>query len=168
MRGQDDIREKMVVLRLQRIGKKKQPHFRLIAQERAKDPQDRSLEILGWLNPRTKEKQIKKERVEYWLSVGAQCTDTVHNWLVDEGVIKAAKVKTVKISKKRREKIEGKGKEKHTDKTRSAEANDFASKSFDAADKKENGGNKEQKEEKPVEESKKAEKKPTPAEEKKE
>ena len=99
----------MVALRLQRIGKKKQPHFRLIAQEKTKDPWDKSLEILGWINPRTKEKKIKKERVEYWLSVGAQPTDTVHNLLVNEGILKAEKVKTFKISKKRKEKKEGNG-----------------------------------------------------------
>ena len=98
----------MVILRLQRIGKKKAPHFRLIAQEKTKDPQSRSLEILGWLNPKTKERQIKKERVGYWLSVGAQCTDTVHNLLVDEGILKEGKRKTFKISKKRLERKENK------------------------------------------------------------
>jgi len=98
----------MVKLKLQRIGKKKEPHFRLIVQDSKKDPHDKSVEILGWLNPRTKEKQIKKERVEYWLSKGAQPTDTVHNLLVSAEIIKDKKRKTFTISKKRREKMESK------------------------------------------------------------
>ncbi|MFC1622417.1 30S ribosomal protein S16 [Patescibacteria group bacterium] len=100
----------MVILRLQRIGRKKEPHFRLIAQDKKKDQWDKSIEILGWLNPRSKEKTLKKERVEYWLSVGAQCTDRVHNWLIDEGILKQDKRNTIKISKKRKSKKEGKKK----------------------------------------------------------
>ena len=95
----------MVKLKLQRIGRKKTPHFRIIVQESSKDPWDKTNEILGWINPRSKEKDIKKERVEYWLSVGAQPTDTVRNLLINEGIIKGDKAKTVKISKKRAEKI---------------------------------------------------------------
>lgn len=98
----------MVRLKLQRIGKKKEPHFRLIVQEKSKDPHDRSVEILGWLNPRTKEKELQKDRIKYWLSVGAQPTDSVHNLLVSEGLLQADKKKTFKISKKRKAKMEGK------------------------------------------------------------
>ncbi len=101
----------MLTLKLQRIGKKKQPHFRLIAQEKGKNPKSKSVEILGWLNPRTKEKELKKERIEYWLSVGAKATDTVHNLLVSEKILKADKRKTFKISKKRLAKKEKKKKE---------------------------------------------------------
>jgi small subunit ribosomal protein S16 len=101
----------MVILRLQRIGRKKSPHFRLIAQDKKKDQWDKSIEILGWKNPRSKEKSLKKDRIEYWLSVGAQCTDTVHNWLINEGIIKEDKKrKSIKISKKRKEKIADKKK----------------------------------------------------------
>lgn len=101
----------MVILRLQRIGRKKAPHFRLIAQDKKKDQWDKSIEILGWKNPRSKEQSLKKDRIEYWLSVGAQCTDTVHNWLINEGIIKEDKKrKSIKISKKRAEKIADKKK----------------------------------------------------------
>jgi len=102
----------MVILRLQRIGKKKEPHFRLIAQEKSKDPHDKSLEILGFVNPRNKERRIKKDKIEKWLSNGAQCTNTVYNLLIDEGIIKGEKRKNFKISKKRLNKKEGKKEEK--------------------------------------------------------
>lgn len=98
----------MLTLKLQRIGKKKEPHFRLIAQEKGKNPKSKSVEILGWLNPRTKEKELKKQRIEYWLSVGAQTTDTVHNLLVSEEILKDKKRKSFKVSKKRLAKKEGK------------------------------------------------------------
>ena len=98
----------MVRIKLQRIGKKKEPHFRLIVQEKAKDPHNKSIEIIGWLNPRSKEKDIKKDRAEYWLSVGAQPTDSVYNLFVAEGIIKGDKKKTFTVSKKRQSKIDSK------------------------------------------------------------
>jgi small subunit ribosomal protein S16 len=102
----------MVSIRLQRIGRKKLPHFRLIVQDKHKDPWDKSLEILGSMDPRTKEISLKKERIEYWLSVGAQPTDTVNNLLIEKGIIKGEKAKTINISKKRAAKKEGKKEEK--------------------------------------------------------
>lgn len=101
----------MLTLKLQRLGKSKEPFFRLIVQEKTKNPQSKALEILGWLNPRTKKREFKKERLAYWLSVGAQATDTVHNLLVKDGLIKGPKRPAVKISKKRREKMANVNKE---------------------------------------------------------
>jgi len=100
----------MLCLKLQRIGKKKQAFFRLIVQEKARDPHDKSAEILGWYNPYTKAKELKKERISYWLSQGAQTTPTVHNLLVDEALISDKKEKTFRVSKKRKEKIAEKNK----------------------------------------------------------
>lgn len=100
----------MLRLKLQRIGKKKQAFFRLIVQEKARDPHDKNAEILGWYNPYTKAKELKKERIAYWLSQGAEPTDTLHNLFVDEGLITDKKEKTFKISKKRKEKIAEKNK----------------------------------------------------------
>lgn len=108
----------MVSIRLQRIGRKKLPHFRLIVQDKQKDPWDKSLEILGSMNPRTKEVSLKKERIEYWLSVGAQCTNTVNNLLIEQGIIKGKKAKTITISKKRAAKKEGKKEDEKPEETK--------------------------------------------------
>jgi len=102
----------MVSIRLQRIGRKKMPHFRLIAQDKQKNPNDKSLEILGSINPRTKEINLKEENIKAWLAKGAQPTNSVHNLLVDKNIIKADKVKTILISKKRLAEIEKKKEEK--------------------------------------------------------
>ena len=60
----------MLVIRLSRVGKKKQPEYRLIVSEKTKDPWGKVKEILGFIRPRTKPKtiNIKKDRIAYWLS----------------------------------------------------------------------------------------------------
>ena len=57
------------------------------------------MEALGFLNPHTKEKNLKADRIKYWLEKGAQCSDTVHNLLVKEGVVAGPK-RPVKMKKK--------------------------------------------------------------------
>ncbi len=77
------------MIRLSRTGKNKEPHFRLIVSEKTKDPWGRYVELLGYYNPRTNPAvfDVKEERVKYWISKGAQMSDTVHNMLVDKKVL---------------------------------------------------------------------------------
>jgi len=78
-----------VKLRLRRMGKKKQPIYKIVAAD-ARSPRDgRFLEALGLYNPLTKPHtvDIKEDRVLYWLSNGAQPTDTVKSLLRDKGII---------------------------------------------------------------------------------
>jgi len=115
----------MLTIRLSRIGKPKKPMYRLIISEKAKDPYGRALEILGSYNPFSKELQVKKDRIEYWISKGSQMSATVNNLLVEKGIIKADKVKASKPGKKKEEeskseekpKTEEKKEEKAKDKT---------------------------------------------------
>ncbi|MBU2542046.1 30S ribosomal protein S16 [Patescibacteria group bacterium] len=97
----------MLVIRLQRLGKKKQPTYRLVVSEKTKDTQANSLEILGHYNPifSGKTLELKEERIKYWLSKGAQASDTVHNLLVKAGVVSGDKKKVVFITKRRQIKI---------------------------------------------------------------
>lgn len=103
----------MLVLRLARIGKKNKPEFRLVVQEKRQDPFSTSLETIGFYNPRTEPATIslKIERIKYWLSKGAQPTATVHNMLVNAGVITGEKMKVVKKHKAKEVKNEEKPKE---------------------------------------------------------
>ncbi|MFH0873278.1 MAG: 30S ribosomal protein S16 [Candidatus Komeilibacteria bacterium] len=96
----------MLTIRLSRIGKKKKPFYRLIVSEKTKDPWGTFLEQLGHFNPHTKQTVLKTDRIKYWISVGAQMSNTVSNLLVKEGVIKDKKKKSVYISKNRHAKIE--------------------------------------------------------------
>jgi len=100
----------MITIRLSRVGKKKQPSYRLIVSEKTKDPWGKYLENLGIYNPIANPSVIdfKAERVKYWLDKGAQASDTVWNLLVDQKIVTGEKRKKISISKKRKEKLEKK------------------------------------------------------------
>lgn len=102
----------MLIIRLSRVGKTKQPSYRLIVSEKTKDPWGRYLENLGFYNPRANPPviQFKIERIKHWLEKGAQLSDTIHNLLVEQKIIAGKKRKKVKISKKRATKMEEKKK----------------------------------------------------------
>ena len=69
----------MVALRLTRIGAKKKPSYRLVAIDSRRARDSKTIEILGHYNPRPDpiEIDLKRERIDYWLGVGAQPSDTV-------------------------------------------------------------------------------------------
>ena len=89
----------MLTIRLSRVGKKKQPSYRFVIMDKQKDPWGKSLEILGSRNPRTKETVIDAERVKYWISKGAQASDSVWNILVDQKIVEGKKCNVTHISK---------------------------------------------------------------------
>lgn len=97
----------MLTIRLSRTGKKKQPYYRIVLQESNRDPWSPAIEVLGNYNPRLDRKDavLSKERVEYWLSKGAQPSATVRNLFIDHGFIKGDKVRKVTITAKRAKKI---------------------------------------------------------------
>ena len=77
-----------VKLRLRRMGKKKQPIYKIVAAD-ARSPRDgRFLEAVGLYNPLTEPHSvdIKEERVLYWLNKGAQPTKTVKSLLRQQGI----------------------------------------------------------------------------------
>jgi len=93
----------MLKIRLQRVGKKNSPSYRVVLAEHTAPPQGKFIEILGHYNPRKKEKGFRKERIEHWLSKGAQLSPTVYNLLVDEGILKGIKIKAWRPKKKAKE-----------------------------------------------------------------
>ena len=82
----------MLAIKLQRIGKKRQGSFRLVVAEKRSKLQSTVREDLGWLNPHTDTTELKRERVLYWLKVGAKPTDSIHNILVRAGIIIGKKI----------------------------------------------------------------------------
>jgi small subunit ribosomal protein S16 len=90
----------MLKIRLQKIGKKNSPSYRVALVEHTTSPQGKFIELLGSYNPRLKTKNFKKERIEYWLSKGAQASPTVFNLLVDEKIINREKLIAWKPKKK--------------------------------------------------------------------
>lgn len=78
-----------VKLRLQRLGKKKQPFYRIVAAD-SRSPRDgKFIEVVGTYNPRLNppEVVIKDDKAIKWLKNGAQPTDTVRSLLRREGIL---------------------------------------------------------------------------------
>ena len=84
----------MLMIRLFRVGKKKQPSYKIVVTDKKNAPsRGRFVEEVGFYNPLTKQINVKNERIVYWLSVGAKASDTVHNLLVVNKVIEGEKRK---------------------------------------------------------------------------
>jgi small subunit ribosomal protein S16 len=99
----------MLVIRLLRAGKRNQPFFQIVVTEKKNPPKGgRFVERIGFYNPITKEKKINPERVQYWLSKGAQPSDTIHNFLVEAKIIQTQKIAQHKKSKKEKKPEEAK------------------------------------------------------------
>ncbi len=78
-------------IRLKRTGSRHQPHFRVVVMEQRKSRDGRSIEEIGYYNPRTDPAtiDINEERALYWLGVGAQPSETVRSLLEKSGVMKS-------------------------------------------------------------------------------
>jgi small subunit ribosomal protein S16 len=83
----------MLVIRLQRTGRKNQPSYRVIVSPKGRGgPKGKPVEYLGWFNPLKKTLEFKKERILYWLSQGAKTSATLHNLLIKLGIITGKKI----------------------------------------------------------------------------
>ena len=83
----------MLKLRLQRVGRKNDPSFRVVVTEHQNGPQSgKFLEILGSYDARQGKPQLKGDRIKHWLEKGAQASPTVNNMLVKLGVIEGKTV----------------------------------------------------------------------------
>jgi len=98
----------MLTIRFNRTGKRNRASFRIALQESAKAPNHRHVEILGSYDPHSKVAVLKKDRILYWIGMGAQASDSVRNLLVKEGVIEGKKspIKMPRPVKKEEEKAE--------------------------------------------------------------
>lgn len=69
----------MVMIRLARVGARKQPYYRIVVIEKDRARNGRSIEVVGTYNPRTNPATVdlKQDRIAYWRGVGAQLSPTV-------------------------------------------------------------------------------------------
>jgi small subunit ribosomal protein S16 len=75
----------MVKIRLTRKGKKKVPFYRIVVIDSKKARDGKFIERVGHYDPRNKELSLKRDRIEYWISKGAQPTNTVAKLIAKEG-----------------------------------------------------------------------------------
>ena len=83
----------MLAIRLQRVGRKNDPSFRVIvADSKLKPKTGNVLEVLGSYNARMGKPVINLDRAKHWMSVGAKASGTVHNLLVDLKAVSGKKI----------------------------------------------------------------------------
>src|SRR3989338_1781724 len=90
----------MLMIRFQRVGRKNDPNFRVVLTDKRNAPKSgKFLEILGFNNPKTKQKKLEGERIKYWIEKGAKVSPTVHNMLISEKIIEGTKINVIPIPK---------------------------------------------------------------------
>jgi small subunit ribosomal protein S16 len=90
----------MLIIRLQRTGKKNAADFRVVVAEKTAHASKKVNEVLGSYNPRRKTFQVNEERTKYWISQRTAMSPTMHNLLVTKGLLDAKKVKAFNTPKK--------------------------------------------------------------------
>ncbi len=90
----------MLSIKLQRIGRRHQPSYRVVVAESRSKLIAPPVEDLGSYNPFTKALNVKADRVKHWVGVGAQPTATVHNLFAKGGLIDAKPRKIAMPAKK--------------------------------------------------------------------
>lgn len=92
---------------MQRIGRKNEAHFRIVLTDSKNAAKSGKFnEILGFYNPKSGEVKFNTERTSYWIGVGAQPSDTVHNFMVAQGLREGKKKNVLPLkspTKKRKE-----------------------------------------------------------------
>jgi small subunit ribosomal protein S16 len=78
----------VLAIRLSRIGKKKNPYYRVVVLDKRKPRNGRTVEVVGTYDPLKKPAaiQLDAERIKYWLSCGAQPSDTVRSFLTAQKI----------------------------------------------------------------------------------
>ena len=81
----------VLMIRLARVGARKQPHYRVVVIEKDRARNGRSVEVVGTYNPRTNPATVdlKRDRIDYWTSKGAQLSETVGKLLAKQPVAAA-------------------------------------------------------------------------------
>lgn len=83
----------MLKMRLQRVGRKNDPSYRIIVTDSRRGPKSgKHVDLLGSHNPRLHVTQIDGEKAKEWISKGVQVSDTVHNLLVSHKIIEGKKI----------------------------------------------------------------------------
>ena len=71
------------MIRMARFGARKQPYYRVVVIDKERARNGRSVEVVGTYNPRTSPAsfEVKRDRIEYWRSQGAQLSPTLSRLL---------------------------------------------------------------------------------------
>jgi len=92
----------MLIIRLQRVGRAHEPTFRIVLTDSKFGPKSgKAVEVLGSYDAREGKgnNHVDGEKVKYWISKGAQVSDTVHNFLVDQKILTGKKINVLPKNK---------------------------------------------------------------------
>ena len=96
----------MLTIRLARAGAKKRPFFHITVADSRKPRDGRFVERVGYFNPISSGKEVRleinQERIDYWLSQGAQVSDRVLTLIKEKSETPEEKVKREQTKEKRR------------------------------------------------------------------
>ena len=78
-----ETQAQVLMIRMARIGARKQPYYRVVVIDKERARNGRSVEVVGLYNPRTSPTtfDVKRDRIDYWVSKGAQLSDRVSRLL---------------------------------------------------------------------------------------
>lgn len=83
----------MLKIRMQRGGRTNDPSYRIVVCEHTASPKaGTNVDMVGTYDPITKQRNLKADRIQHWIKMGAQPSPTVHNMLISAGIIKGKKV----------------------------------------------------------------------------
>ncbi len=90
----------MLKIRLQRVGRKHEPAFRLVLTDSENSSKSGKFkEILGSYDPRKTGESLDGERIKYWLSKGVSPTPGIYNLLIEKGIISGDKIHVSRSAK---------------------------------------------------------------------
>jgi len=93
----------MLMMRLQRIGRKNSPTYRvIITDKRESTKSNRFAEIVGTYEPKSGTIELKADRITHWLKMGVKASPTVHNMLVSKKIIEGKKINVLPKMKNRK------------------------------------------------------------------
>ena len=99
----------MLKIRLQRVGKKHDPAFRIVLTDSTRAARSGSVnEVLGFYSAKREQTKLSGDKIKEWITKGAQVSDTVHNILVRGKVIKGPKKNVLPPKKKLTEETKNK------------------------------------------------------------
>jgi small subunit ribosomal protein S16 len=83
----------MLKMRLQRIGRKNDPSFRVVVTDSRRGPKSgKHVDLIGSYDPKVNRVQIDGDAAKSWIAKGVQVSDTLHNLLVSQKIIEGKKV----------------------------------------------------------------------------
>jgi len=83
----------MLIIRFKPMGRKHAKHYRISVSEKTRHVTKKSHEDIGWYNPYTKESNLNKERLDHYIALNIEISDSVRSLLVKLGFLQKQEVK---------------------------------------------------------------------------